>query len=223
MQVDSHRLLAAALLGACALAGGCVTASVEQLRSKPASRVADGDAVVVLGRRESAEHATEVDFTDCVSDKLADRRGLTVLPEQSFKDRLFPWFEPRTAPLNADEMAKRLGNPALERSLRKTQVRYIVWLDGNTRDGDKGGGMSCAAGPGGGGCLGFMWWEKKAAYRASVWDLDDLQSLGKISVDASGTSFMPAVILPVPLIARTQAAACGSMAAQLREFLQPAD
>jgi len=48
--------------------------------------------------------------------------------------------------------------------------------------------MSCAAGPGGGGCLGFVWWENQAEYEASVWDLEKRTAVGRVSVDATGTS-----------------------------------
>ena len=30
--------------------------------------------------------------------------------------------------------------------------------------------MSCAAGPGGGGCFGFAWWQNDSNYEADVWD-----------------------------------------------------
>jgi hypothetical protein len=105
--------------------------------------------------------------------------------------------------------------------LRSTNVHYIVWMDGATRDTGNGGAMSCAAGPGGGACLGFLWWEDDADYEASIWDLSDVQSVGKVSIDASGTSYMPAVILPLPLMAPTQAVACNDVADALQEFLKP--
>ena len=41
----------------------------------------------------------------------------------------------------------------------------------------------------------------------------------KLSSDASGTSYMPAVVIPVPLIARVQASACNGLGNQLRTFL----
>lgn len=43
--------------------------------------------------------------------------------------------------------------------------------------------------------------------------------MGKLGVDASGTSYVSVVILPLPLIARTRSVACGGLADQLREFL----
>ena len=54
---------------------------------------------------------------------------------------------------------------------------------------------------------------------AKIWDLKRSQSVGLISAEASGTSYLPAFIVPVPLIARTQAAACNGLAQQIKDFL----
>ena len=98
-------------------------------------------------------------------------------------------------------------------------MRYIVWLDGDTDKVAGGGSMSCAAGPGGGGCFGFAWWQNDANYEASVWDLSGLEDAGTISADVSGTSFLPAIVIPIPLIARARAKACNALADQLRLFI----
>ena len=44
------------------------------------------------------------------------------------------------------------------------------------------------------------------------------ENIGRVSTDASGTSYMPALIVPVPIIARVQMQACGGMANQLKQF-----
>ena len=75
------------------------------------------------------------------------------------------------------------------------------------------------AGPGGGGCFGFAWWQKDADYNASVWDLQGLEAAGTVSTDVSGTSFLPALVVPLPLIARTQSKACKTLADQLHAFI----
>jgi len=82
-----------------------------------------------------------------------------------------------------------------------------------------GGSMSCAAGPGGGGCFGCAWWQDDSKYEASVWDLDGLEKTGTVSADVSGTSYIPAIIIPIPLIARTQSKACNALANQLKLFI----
>ena len=95
----------------------------------------------------------------------------------------------------------------------------IVWLDGDTERVAGGGSLSCAAGPGGGGCFGFAWWQNDADYNASIWDLDGLESAGTVSADVSGTSFLPALVVPIPFIARTQSKACKTLADQLHNFI----
>ena len=95
----------------------------------------------------------------------------------------------------------------------------VVWLDGDTERVAEGGSLSCAAGPGGGGCFGFAWWQNDSDYEATVWDLDVHEHAGTISADVTGTSFLPAIVVPIPLIARPQAKACKGLATQLRAFI----
>ena len=112
-----------------------------------------------------------------------------------------------------------MDRPGVAAAVKELGVRYIVWLDGDTERVAEGGSLSCAAGPGGGGCFGFAWWQNDADYEASVWDLNGYASAGTISADVSGTSFLPALVVPIPLIARTQTKACKGLAQQLRTFI----
>ena len=98
-----------------------------------------------------------------------------------------------------------MERPGVADTVKDMGVRYIVWLDGDTERVAEGGSLSCAAGPGGGGCFGFAWWQNDADYEAAVWDLDGNEHAGTVSADVSGTSFLPALVVPIPLIARTQA------------------
>lgn len=201
------------------LLGGCVTASIEREQTSEQALVASADeAVVVLGRRDGARFETEREFTECVSQRLARKVGTTVVPERAFADALFPWFEPRTAPTNLESLARRLENPRLAAGLRKAGVRYLIWVDGRTEDVDEGGSMSCALSPAGGGCLGFVWWEKNAQFEAAIWDTRNASRAGRVLVDASGTSYVPALLVPIPALARTQAKACASLGDQLASF-----
>lgn len=207
-------LLAAPL--AAGMLSGCVSATIEQYREGEA-RVADGERVVVLGRRQNTGYETETNFVNCVG-KAVGRR-LDVLPEQEFVDELFPWFEPRTAPLKTDDLPELLRTPAVADRIEEAGVRYLVWVDGVTNTTDSAGSMTCTISPGGGGCFGFVTWARDSSYEASIWDLQTGTSVGRISSDASGTSYMPAMIVPVPIIARVQAQACDGLADQLTAFL----
>lgn len=199
--------------------GGCVTSRVEDAREN-VTGLNEGESVVIMAKSYHQGNETESDYISCIENALGKgSKGLRVIPRQQFVDSLFPWFEPRTAPAETKGLTKLMERPGVAEVVKGLGVRYIVWLDGDTETVAQGGSLSCAAGPGGGGCFGFAWWQKDADYEASVWDLDGYESAGTITADVSGTSFLPALVVPIPLIARTQAAACKGLAQQLRAFI----
>ena len=198
---------------------GCVTSRVEDSR-EGMTGINEGEAVVILAKSYHLGNETEDKYIECIEKGLArGSEGLRVIPRQVFVDSLFPWFEPRTAPTGTKGLAKLMDHPGVAEKIAEHGVRYIIWLDGDTERVAGGGSLSCAAGPGGGGCFGFAWWTNDADYEASVWDLEGLERAGTVTADVSGTSFLPALIIPIPLIARPQAAACKGLARQLRAFI----
>jgi hypothetical protein len=198
---------------------GCITSHVEDAReTKTGLNI--GDTVVIMAKSYHQGNETELDYITCVEKALrGGPQNINVVPHQQFVDELFPWFEPRTAPSDTKGLPKLMDRPGVKQAVTDLGVRYIVWLDGDTDRVAEGGSLSCAAGPGGGGCFGFAWWQNDADYEASVWDLDDFESAGTVSADVSGTSFLPALVIPIPLIARTQTKACKGLATQLRSFI----
>ena len=198
---------------------GCVTSRVEDAREK-VTGLKEGQSVVIMAKSYHQGNETEKDYLSCVEKALgAGSAGISVIPHQQFVDQLFPWFEPRTAPADTKGLPTLMDRPGVANAVKDMGVRYIVWLDGDTERVAEGGSLSCAAGPGGGGCFGFAWWQNDAAYEAAVWDLATFESAGTVSADVSGTSFLPALVVPIPLIARTQTKACKGLAQQLRSFI----
>ena len=196
--------------------GGCQTTTVIDKSSEDAMLMESGEAIVVLGRRHTVEHETEVDFIDCVGESLAKNdAGINVIPERAFLDALYPWFETNTAPMDVKNLDRLLQNESVSNKFDDLGIRYFVWIDGSTERTDQSGSVSCAVGPGGGGCFGFASWDDEANYEASIWDLKQTSVSGRISAESQGTSYMPAVVVPIPLLARVQATACQSMAQQL--------
>jgi hypothetical protein len=202
---------------------GCVTASVENDRAETTGLL-EGEAVVVMAKSYHQGNETEADYIRCVEKALGrGSSSLTVIPNQQFVDNLFPWFEPRTAPSDTKGLVSLMEKPGVPDAVKRMGVRYVVWLDGGTERVTQGGSLSCAAGPGGGGCFGFAWWQDDADYEASIWDLTDSEAAGTVTADYSGTSFLPALVVPIPLIARTQSKACAGLAKQLRSFIVGAE
>ncbi|HNP65707.1 MAG TPA: hypothetical protein PKH39_17375 [Woeseiaceae bacterium] len=197
----------------------CVTARVEDAREETTGLL-EGETVVVMAKSYHQGNETEADYIRCVEKALGSGKGaLNVIPNQKFVDNLFPWFEPRTAPADTKGLDQLMARPGVPKAVKEMGVRYIVWLDGDTSRVTQGGSLSCAAGPGGGGCFGFAWWQDAAAYEASIWDLDDSEAAGTVTADFNGTSFLPALVVPIPLIARTQSKACNGLAKQLKLFI----
>ena len=222
MKPDStqYTTLRTAVFAIAALAtSGCVTSRIEDAR-EAGTGINEGEGVVIMAKSYHLGNETESSFIDCVGDSIGSgNSSLRVIPHNEFVDSLFPWFEPRTAPADTKGLPGLMARPGVAQKIRDQGVRYVIWLDGDTDRVAGGGSLSCAAGPGGGGCFGFAWWQNDAKYEASVWDLSGLEDAGTISADFSGTSFLPAIVVPIPLIARTQSKACKGLSDQLKLFI----
>ena len=197
----------------------CTTTEIDQFRQSD-TEISGDESIVILGRRQSNAYETELDFVECVGDVVASGNdGINVIPEETFLDEMFPFFEPRTAPMRTDHLEQLMQQDVAVEKLEDFGVEYIVWLDGLTQRSGESGSISCAVGPGGGGCFGFGTWTDDSNFEAEIWDMDTLTSAGAISADANGQSYLPAIILPIPLLARVESNVCSGMGEQLKSFL----
>ena len=202
-----------------ALLTGCLRARVDESREL-ATAITSTESVVVLAKPQIEGAAAEAEFLDCVSNRISGRNGsIAVHPNESFTDKLFPWFEPGTVPTRPEQVASVLAQPGVSEQVAATGVRYVVWLDGGTRRTDSGGSLACGVAPGAAGCIGFGWWEKESQYEATIWDLKQSKSVGSVGTNVSGTSAVVGAIVPLPFIARVEGTACNRLGDQLRNFL----
>lgn len=209
----------AALLATVLVTSGCVTARVEENKNA-ATGIEAHESVVILATSYHQGNKTESGFLSCVNDELDDGgQALNVYPSEKFRDELFPWFEPRTMPQDIAALPELLARPGVAERISARGVRYLVWVKGSTERTSGGGGISCAASTVGGGCFGLVWWENDGSYEATVWDLKKAEHSGGVSTDVHGTSVVPAIVLPLPFIARTQTAACNGLVRELRQFI----
>ena len=201
------------------LLSGCATTRIEESRSST-TQLAAGEAMVILGRATYNDRETEESFTDCLEDILSQGSNpIRLVGQKKFKNDLYPWFEPRTAPGNAGDLGRLFSEPGVRDRIRASKIRYLAWIEGDTVTIDSGGSMSCAVSTFGGGCFGMSFWEQDASYEASVWDLETLDASGQISADANGTSYLAGLVVPIPILARPGNAACKGLANQLRSFV----
>jgi len=203
-----------------AVLSGCVTATVdEQVFNQPIAGIGDS-TVVILGRRDGSAQDTEPSFVACVGKHISSRdRSIVVLNEIEFMNNLYPWFEPRTAPLRPESLLRLLQHEPVVRKMAELNTEYMIWIDGSTERTSSSGSMSCAISPAGGGCFGFATWSDEAKYEAVIRDFTDLAEVGRVSTTAVGQSYMPAIIIPIPMIARTQGTAGNGIGEQLLRFL----
>ena len=178
------------------------------------------EALVLLRTSYLAGNRTEEDFVRCVSKKIrSSARRPVIHAERQFVDDLYPWLEPRTMPRESADLDDFMARPGVADAIRRKGVRYMVWLSGQTLREGSGGSFSCAAGPGGAGCFGVAWWQNNSEYTASLWDISDFSDMGDMKAAVRGTSVIPALVIPIPIISRTREKACDSIATQIRNYL----
>lgn len=208
-------LLAAMVL----ILGSCVTTQVEQFMPEKLI-IADGEAIVVLTNRQDAVVEAEKNYVDCLYNRLRPlREKVRMIHEDDFKDALFPWFEPRLAPTHAEAVAILLEQPPIAKKTKELGIRYLVWVYGETSTSNRQGSLSCSFSAAGGGCFGMLSWDNNSSYEATIWDMKESRSLGIISSESVGTSMVPALVIPIPIIARTKSASCKGMGDQLYTVL----
>ncbi len=104
--------------------------------------------------------------------------------------------------------------------LEAMKIRYFVWVEGSTERTAQSGSLTCSIGPGGGGCFGFGTWEDTSDYETTIWDINTLEEVGRVSTEAVGTSYLPAFVVPIPLLAQVEGDACKGMGKQLVRFFK---
>ena len=196
----------------------CSTTRIDQ-EVNAAYSIEDGESIVVLSDSYHTGNKTENDFMDCLNRSLSKKQDqFNVISTTEFQNIFYPWFEPSTAPQNIEDLPKLLGKQIIKDKLDELEIKYLVKVTGETKTNASSGALSCAAGPGGGGCFGFAWWDDTSAYNASVWDLSQETSVGNVSANVTGTSMIPAIIIPIPILARTQSNACDGLSDQIVNF-----
>lgn len=208
------------LLAVVFITTACTTTRIDEFRQGETGIEAD-ESIVLLGRRQGSSYETREKFVECIGDKVSrGTLGLRVIPEDEFINALFPWFEPRTAPLRTEDLQVLMEQPIVAQKIGQYGIRYIVWIDGQTEQTSSAGSLACSVVPGGAACFGFGTWENDSTFDVRIWDITTFNHVGTISAEANGQSYMPAVVVPIPLIARVENNACESLAQQLQKFVQ---
>ena len=203
---------------------GCAIPTVEETRQTPEALETSAPASMpgqVLGTNEVITVIGDEGRAECLQAMLASRNGkLKFIGGEALSDALFPWFEDDD--LSEAGLKSLLDKPLVKRRIDEIGLRYIVTVSeiptgpmAEEINKDNQGGILCGAGSGGGGCLGFVAWERQSSLSADLFDIKNAVDLGSFSAKATGISTMPAFILPIPFISPTKSAACGALAKRL--------
>ena len=197
---------------------GCSTTRIDE-EVNTAFTISGDESIVLLSNSYHTGNQTELDFMDCLNNSILKKQDtFEIIPTRQFQNLFYPWFEPSTAPQSIEDLPKILGNELIKEKLSVMKIKYLIKITGETKTNASSGALSCAAGPGGGGCFGFAWWDDTSAYNASVWDLSQETSVGNVSANVTGTSMIPAIMIPIPILARTQSNACDGLSDQIVNF-----
>ena len=124
------------------LQSACTSTTVDEFR-QGATGITTDESVVILGRRQGSEYETREEFVDCVGDRVSSGQdAVTVIPEREFVDAMFPWFEPRTAPMGVSNLERLMADNLVSEQMEKFGIRYMVWLDGFTETSGRTGSIS---------------------------------------------------------------------------------
>lgn len=178
-------------------------------------------AIVLFPANRGAKELTLTKFARCLKAELEE--SVTPKPKIMdtlvFQDAMFPWFEFEQAPRTAGELNVLLSRPLVRQRIASLNVRYLVSIAGGTEIDDVFPGLLCGGAGPGVGCLGLMWEDRTSRLNAVVWDIVSGAQAGKLSATTSGTTVVPAFIIPFPFIAYTDHDACQALARELTQRL----
>lgn len=182
---------------------GCTKPQVKD-SSKGASPVDQPVAATIL-----STDSEDRGFADCVQRELKNRiSGLEFVPEDRFRDALFPWFEPSTAPTEIGQLASIMKKTLVRDRIQSLGIRFVIFVGGFTSKEEFKGPFMVTGGYGAAGALGYTSSDRKTAISAVVWDIKKMASLGDIQVEKTGSFKWIGVILPIPIPDTTKSSAC---------------
>jgi hypothetical protein len=178
----------------------------------------EGSAILLVSNTAGWLYTDDSRGMDCVGNRLGQMvPAVNVFPLDNVRLEFFPWLEMTTEPKTEEETQEWISEPAIQKKMHAIGIRYLLEFQGDTNTKWKGG-ILCGGGPGGGGCLGFSWGDRNSSFRARILDI----WTGKkeaTNATKSGTSFIPAFILPIPIIASTEQGACEELSQKIHHLI----
>lgn len=200
--------------------GGCTTVH-SRADVRDTAPAASEDGIVLLSNLANDQDFDDDDVDTCLHPVMRKLRPeFRFVPAQQFREQLYPYFSPSTTPHAPEGYRRLLDEPEIRQRIAALAVRYLVILTQHGTAMAWHGGILCGASAGGGGCLGLSWWQRSSELGLAVWDLRSKTNIGAMQARSTGTGFMPAFLLPIPLYTpATEAAVCDELGRRLARLL----
>jgi hypothetical protein len=166
-------------------------------------------ATIFPNNREDKE------FAKCVQKELKeDLQYLKFVPGDKFREALFPWFEPNTAPQNIEELSALLRKTLVQKCIESFGVEILIYVSGYTKVTEVEDNISQ---------LGVLVSAKRETrILVTVWDLNEIVRVGDTDISFKGTAAGGFGIIP-PYIyiwpAFTESSACKETAKRISDCL----
>ena len=178
---------------------------------------ATDNGIVVLGASLDENLNTISNCVENIIKETHTQQG--IIPAQHFRDSLFPFFEPSTAPKTVQDLSSLLEKPAVRKRIDNLEVRHVISIAVNTSYGEYDGLISCGINFGGG-CFGYSSSDVTTDLAAVIWDLENPENSQTTDATASGKNVLIALILALPIITDTEGKACKEIAQHIVTFLK---
>lgn len=188
---------------------------------RPAHAPSPGSGAVAFVREAGDwSYGEASDAQACIASRFrALAPSIPLVPFDRLRLALFPWLEFSTAPRTEDAFLNLLARPNVEHRISELGLRYLVFAGGATITGFDNGGIACVAGGPGAGCYGFAWGTRDSSYRVTVVDLAKAFDPIRQAARRQAGTYMPAFMIPVPIIGATKFAACEELAQRVRDIV----
>ena len=156
------------------------------------------------------------EFAECVKEKLKhDLQYLKFLQGDKFREAMFPWFEPNTAPKNIEELSALLNKPLVKKRIEGLGVELLIYVSGYSKTTEVNGD---------GNQLGILVTAKRETHiLITVWDLKEIVRVGDSDISFKGTTaggfgFIPPFIYIWP--AFTESNSCREAAERISNCIK---
>jgi len=156
-------------------------------------------------------NSEDKEFAECVQEKLKEKlQYLKFIPGDKFREDMFPWFEPNTAPKNVEELSALLSKPFVKKRIESLGVELLIYVHGYSKINDEGAYNILLS-------MGYFC-KRETHIWTTVWDLKEIVRVGDTDISFKGSAGAGIFIVP-PFVyiipAFTETSACGETAERI--------